>query len=124
MRSLAGSLAAIGLLLLSACEPPTDMFGERVDLDAARVELMETDPIQGLATLMALERMFKRHPVGDWAAAEKKKLKQSGEYGVAFFKAGKFVRDIVGAETASIIQAASEPADEPAPDDPNPPADP
>ena len=28
MRSLAGSLIAIGLLLLSACERPTNMFGE------------------------------------------------------------------------------------------------
>jgi ketosteroid isomerase-like protein len=43
MRSLAGSLTAIGLLLLSGCDRPTDIFGEPVDLDAARVELMETD---------------------------------------------------------------------------------
>ncbi len=43
MRSLAGSLAAIGLLLLSACDRPTNIFGEPVDLDVARVELMETD---------------------------------------------------------------------------------
>lgn len=43
MRHCWRSLGVIGLVLLSACERPTNMFGEPVDVDAARVELMETD---------------------------------------------------------------------------------